>query len=208
VGFDQGGILTDGIRKHPHCVLLLDEIEKAHMDLYNILLQVMDYATLTDNNGKSADFRNVIIIMTSNAGAREMNANAIGFGSQTANVDSGSLKAVERTFSPEFRNRLDGIVQFNHLSSQVMEMIVDKNMAELKTMLKSKNISLNYSAKARSFLASEGYDPKFGARPLARIIQTRIKDKLTDEILFGKLEKGGKIFIGLRNNKLNFTFKS
>ncbi len=208
VGFDQGGILTDGIRKHPHCVLLLDEIEKAHMDLYNILLQVMDYATLTDNNGKSADFRNVIIIMTSNAGAREMNANSIGFGSQNANVDSGSLKAVERTFSPEFRNRLDGIVKFNHLSSKVMEMIVDKNMAELKNMLKTKNISLNYSAKARSFLASEGYDPKFGARPLARIIQTRIKDKLTDEILFGKLEKGGKIFIGLRNNRLNFTFKS
>lgn len=208
IGFDQGGILTDGIRKSPHCVLLLDEIEKAHMDLYNILLQVMDYATLTDNNGKSADFRNVIIIMTSNAGAREMSSNAIGFGSQVSDMDSKGLKAVEKTFSPEFRNRLDGIVQFNHLSPKVMEMIVDKNMKELKSMLKIKNITLSYSAKVRTFLAKEGYDPKFGARPLARIIQTRIKDTLTDEILFGSLEKGGKISIGLRNNKLNFTYKS
>lgn len=146
VGFEQGGILTDNIRKHPHCVLLLDEIEKAHMDLYNILLQVMDYATLTDNNGKSADFRNVIIIMTSNAGAREMSANSIGFGSQTANSDSHGIKAVKNTFSPEFRNRLDGIVQFNHLSEKVMELIVDKNMKELKAMLREQNISLNYSA--------------------------------------------------------------
>jgi ATP-dependent Clp protease ATP-binding subunit ClpA len=208
VGFDQGGILTDSIRKSPHCVLLLDEIEKAHMDLYNILLQVMDYATLTDNNGKSADFRNVIIIMTSNAGAREMSANSIGFGSQTANGDSKGMKAVEKTFSPEFRNRLDGIVQFNHLSAAVMELIVDKNMKELRDMLKRKKIGLTYSTKVRSFLAKEGYDPKFGARPLARIIQTTIKDRLTDEILFGKLAKGGKISIGLRNNRLNFTFKS
>ncbi len=208
IGFDQGGILTDGIRKSPHCVLLLDEIEKAHMDLYNILLQVMDYATLTDNNGKSADFRNVIIIMTSNAGAREMSSNAIGFSSQVSDMDSKGLKAVEKTFSPEFRNRLDSIVQFNHLSPKVMEMIVDKNMKELKSMLKIKNITLSYSAKVRTFLAKEGYDPKFGARPLDRIIQTRIKDTLTDEILFGSLEKGGKISIGLRNNKLNFTYKS
>ncbi|MCK5695340.1 MAG: ATP-dependent Clp protease ATP-binding subunit ClpA [Desulfobacula sp.] len=208
VGFEQGGILTDSIRKHPHSVLLLDEIEKAHMDLFNILLQVMDYATLTDNSGKSADFRNVIIIMTSNAGAREMSANAIGFGSQSAHVDSKGMKAIEKAFSPEFRNRLDGIVQFNHLSPKIMEMIVDKNMKELKSMLKVKKITLSYSAKVRTFLAKEGYDPKFGARPLARIIQTTIKDKLTDEILFGKLEKGGKISIGLKNNKLNFIFKS
>jgi len=208
VGFDQGGILTDSIRKHPHSILLLDEIEKAHIDLYNILLQVMDYATLTDNTGKSADFRNVIIIMTSNAGTREMSANTIGFGSQSANIDAKGLKAVEKTFSPEFRNRLDGIVQFNHLSPKIMEKIVDKNMKELRTMLKEKEIKLSYSAKARTFLANKGYDPKFGARPLARIIQTQIKDKLTNEILFGKLEKGGKISIGLRNNMLTFTFKS
>ena len=208
VGFDQGGILTDSIRKHPHSVLLLDEIEKAHMDLYNILLQVMDYATLTDNTGKSADFRNVIIIMTSNAGTREMSANSIGFGSQSTNLDAKGLKAVEKTFSPEFRNRLDGIVQFNHLSPKIMEKIVDKNMKELKAMLKVKEIKLSYSAKARSFLAKQGYDPKFGARPLARIIQTQIKDKLTNEILFGKLEKGGTISISLKNNMLNFNFKS
>ncbi|MCP3944909.1 MAG: ATP-dependent Clp protease ATP-binding subunit ClpA [Desulfobacteraceae bacterium] len=207
VGFEQGGILTDSIRKHPHSILLLDEIEKAHMDLYNILLQVMDYATLTDNNGKSADFRNVILIMTSNAGAREMSANSIGFASQTAGMDTKGLKAVEKTFSPEFRNRLDSIVQFNHLSKQVMEMIVDKNMRELKDMLKTKGISLTYSAKARTYLALKGYDPKFGARPLARLIQTTIKDKLTDEILFGKLEKGGKLSIGLKNNTLTFIIK-
>ncbi len=208
VGFDQGGILTDSIRKHPHSVLLLDEIEKAHQDLFNILLQVMDYATLTDNNGKSADFRNVIIIMTSNAGAREMSVNAIGFGSQNANMDSSSIKAVKNTFSPEFRNRLDGIVQFNHLSEKVMELIVDKNMKELKTMLSVKGISLSYSASARTHLARKGHDPKFGARPLARLIQTEIKDRLTDEILFGKLEKGGKLSVGLKNGKLNFTIKS
>jgi ATP-dependent Clp protease ATP-binding subunit ClpA len=207
VGFEQGGILTDSIRKHPHSILLLDEIEKAHMDLYNILLQVMDYATLTDNNGKSADFRNVILIMTSNAGAREMDANNIGFGSQRAQTDSKGLKAVEKTFSPEFRNRLDNIVQFNHLSKKVMEMIVDKNMGELKLMLKAKKISLSYSAKVRTHLALKGYDPKFGARPLARLIQTTIKDKLTDEILFGKLEKGGKLSIGLKNDALTFSVK-
>jgi ATP-dependent Clp protease ATP-binding subunit ClpA len=208
VGFDQDGILTDGVRKHPHSVLLLDEIEKAHMDLINILLQVMDYATLTDNNGKQADFRNVLIIMTSNAGAWEMSANKIGFGSQTGDVDSKGMLAVEKTFNPEFRNRLDGIVQFNHLSTQVMELIVDKNMKELKSMLKLKKISLTYSRKALSFLAKEGYDPKFGARPLARIIQKQIKDKLTDEILFGRLEKGGKVSIGFKNNELSFHFKS
>lgn len=208
IGFDQGGILTDNIRKHPYCVLLFDEIEKAHIDLFSILLQVMDYATLTDNNGRTADFRNVVIIMTSNAGAREMSANAIGFGSLSANSDFKGKKAVEKIFSPEFRNRLDSIVQFNNLSSKVMEMIVDKNIKELKIMLKKKNIDLTYSAKAKSFIARKGYDPKFGARPLERFIQTEIKDRITDEILFGKLSKSGKISIGLRNKKLSFSFKS
>ncbi|MCF8075831.1 MAG: ATP-dependent Clp protease ATP-binding subunit ClpA [Desulfotignum sp.] len=207
VGFDQGGILTDGIRKHPYCVLLLDEIEKAHMDLYNILLQVMDYATLTDNNGKAADFRNVIVIMTSNAGAREMSANSIGFGARETTGDTRGLKAVEQTFSPEFRNRLDGIVQFNHLSTTTMEKIVDKDMDELKQMLKARQIRVSYSASVRAYLAGKGYDPKFGARPLARLIQVKIKDRLTDEILFGKLTKGGKILIGLKNDQLTFQFK-
>ncbi len=209
VGFDQGGLLTDGIRKHPHCVLLLDEIEKAHMDIYNILLQVMDYATLTDNNGKTADFRNVIIIMTSNVGARELTANTIGFGSSGKTRGTAKEnKAVEKTFSPEFRNRLDGILQFHHLSEQVMEKIVDKNMKELKQMLKTRDISMGYSAKVRTFLANEGYSPKFGARPLERIIQKQIKDKLSDEILFGKLAKGGKLSIGLKANQLQFQIKS
>ena len=208
VGFDQGGILTDGIRKHPHCVLLLDEIEKAHMDLYNILLQVMDYATLTDNTGKAADFRNVIIVMTSNAGAREMSANIIGFGGQGTTGDTRGLKAVEQIFSPEFRNRLDGIVQFNHLSTTTMEKIVDKDMDELKQMLKARQIRMSYSASVRSYLAGKGYDPKFGARPLARLIQVQIKDRLTDEILFGKLTKGGKILLGLKNDQLTFQFKN
>ncbi|OQY02498.1 MAG: ATP-dependent Clp protease ATP-binding subunit ClpA [Desulfobacteraceae bacterium 4572_130] len=208
VGFDQGGILTENISKHPHCVLLLDEIEKAHPDLFNILLQVMDYATLTDNNGKTADFRNVIIIMTSNAGAREMTSNSIGFGDQLNNVNSKGVKAVEKTFSPEFRNRLDSIIQFNALSHKIMEMIVDKNIKELKHLLKPKNISIKYTSKVRSWLAKKGYDPKFGARPLERVIQTQIKDKLSDEILFGSLKKGGIVSIGLRNKKITFNFKN
>ncbi len=207
VGFDQGGILTDNIRKHPHSVLLLDEIEKAHPDLFNILLQVMDYATLTDNNGKSADFRNVILIMTSNAGAREMNSNKIGFGDQLEDVDSKGSRAVKKTFSPEFRNRLDAVVQFHSLSHEVMELIVDKDMKELRELLKPKNITVQYSPKVRAWLAQKGYDPKFGARPLDRVIQTEIKDKLTDEILFGSLEKGGKAVLGLKNDAITFSFK-
>jgi len=207
VGFEQGGILTDNIRKHPHSVLLLDEIEKAHQDLFNILLQVMDYATLTDNNGKSADFRNVVIIMTSNAGARDMTANKIGFGDQMDDVKAKGSRAVKRTFSPEFRNRLDSIIQFNSLSQEVMELIVDKDMKALKELLKPKNVTLKYNAKVKSWLAQEGYDPKFGARPLDRVIQTQIKDRLTDEILFGQLEKGGTVSLGLRNNALSFNYK-
>jgi len=207
IGFDQGGILTDSIRKHPHSVLLLDEIEKAHPDLFNILLQVMDYATLTDNNGKSADFRNVIIIMTSNAGAREMNSNKIGFGDQLDDVGSKGAKAVEKTFSPEFRNRLDSVVQFSPLSHDIMELIVDKDMGELRELLKPRKISIQYPSKVRAWLAEKGYDPKFGARPLDRIIQTEIKDKLTDEILFGSLEKGGKVVLGLKNDTITFSFK-
>jgi len=207
VGFEQGGILTDNIRKHPHSVLLLDEIEKAHQDLFNILLQVMDYATLTDNNGKSADFRNVVIIMTSNAGARDMTSNTIGFGDQIKDVKAKGSRAVERTFSPEFRNRLDSTIQFNALSHDVMELIVDKGMKALRELLKPKNVTLKYNARVRAWLAREGYDPKFGARPLDRVIQTRIKDILTDEILFGQLEKGGTVSMGIRNDELSFNYK-
>ncbi|MFP4348686.1 MAG: AAA family ATPase [Desulfococcaceae bacterium] len=204
IGFDQGGLLTDGIRKHPHSVLLLDEIEKAHPDLFNILLQVLDYATLTDNNGKKADFRNVIVIMTSNAGAREMSAQTIGFGDPSKDVRSKGEKAIEKYFSPEFRNRLDGIISFNPLSQSIMEKVVDKFLDELNIQLSGKKVTLSISDEARAWLAEEGYDPKFGARPLKRVIQTEIKDRLSDEILFGRLEKGGEVFVDVGDEGLIF----
>ena len=197
IGFDQGGLLTDAIRKHPHSVLLLDEIEKAHPDLFSILLQVMDHATLTDNNGKKADFRNVVLLMTSNAGAREMSSASIGFGggSQSDNRVAKGIKAVENLFSPEFRNRLDGIIPFSGLNIDIMEMIVDKFIRELETQLSEKKVHFQLSPAARLWLAEHGYDPAFGARPLARLIQTEIKDVLADEILFGHLQRGGKVMI-------------
>ncbi len=206
IGFDQAGLLTDGIRKHPYSVLLLDEIEKAHPDLYNILLQIMDHATLTDNNGKKADFRNVILIMTSNAGSREMSANAIGFGNLRGGLESKGKKAIEKFFSPEFRNRLDAIINFNPLTQIIMEKVVDKFIAELKEQLSVKKIQLTLSDAARIWLANKGYNPDYGARPLARLIQVEIKDKLSDEILFGKLEKGGQVTIDLEKEKLLFSY--
>ncbi|MBP8645810.1 MAG: ATP-dependent Clp protease ATP-binding subunit ClpA [Syntrophobacteraceae bacterium] len=198
IGFDQGGLLTDAIRKHPYTVLLLDEIEKAHPDLFSILLQVMDHASLTDNNGKKADFRNVILLMTSNAGAREMSSPSIGFGTEGGDSRiSKGMKAVENLFSPEFRNRLDGIVAFNGLTIEIMERIVDKFITELEVQLSEKKIRLELSSPARAWLAEKGYDPTFGARPLARLIQAEIKDILADEILFGRLKQGGKVLIHL-----------
>lgn len=200
VGFDQGGLLTDAIRKQPHTVLLLDEIEKAHPDLFSILLQVMDHATLTDNNGKKADFRNVILLMTSNAGAREMSAQSIGFGLKSDEQRSTKgMKAIENLFSPEFRNRLDGIVAFQDLSVEIVERIVDKFIREMETQLREKKVQLELSPAARLWLAEKGYDPAFGARPLARLIQTEIKDVLADEILFGRLMQGGKVLIERRD---------
>jgi len=207
IGFEQGGLLTEKIRKHPHCVLLLDEIEKAHLDIFNVLLQVMDYATLTDNNGKKADFRNVILIMSSNAGAREMSASTIGFGLGASDAKSKGLHAIEKLFSPEFRNRLDSIISFNSLDVDTMELVVDKFMTEMKEQLSSKNVLVSISAKARKWLAEKGHDEKYGARPLARVIQTEIKDILTDQILFGKLEKGGKVSIGFSKDKLTFSYR-
>jgi ATP-dependent Clp protease ATP-binding subunit ClpA len=197
IGFDQGGLLTDAIRKQPYTVLLLDEIEKAHPDLFSILLQVMDHATLTDNNGKKADFRNVILLMTSNAGAREMNAPSIGFwgGEQQDTRVAKGIKAVENLFSPEFRNRLDGIIPFNGLSLGIMERIVDKFLNEVEEQLAEKKIRFELSTSARRWLAESGYDSNFGARPLARFIQSEIKDILADEILFGRLLKGGRVRI-------------
>lgn len=206
IGFDQGGLLTDGIRKHPYCVLLLDEIEKAHPDLFNILLQVLDHATLTDNNGKKADFRNVIIIMTSNAGSREMSVNTIGFGDPKNDRSGKGQKAIERYFSPEFRNRLDGIITFSPLELEIMKMVVDKFMAEFSQQLAAKKVRIHYSDDCRTWMAEKGYDPQYGARPLARLLQTEIKDALADEILFGRLEKGGKVSIDIKDDKLKFTY--
>ena len=189
VGYDQGGLLTETIRKNPHCVLLLDEIEKAHMDMFDILLQVMDHATLTDNTGREADFRNVVLIMTSNAGAREMGKRVIGFDQHID--ESASKHAVEHLFSPEFRNRLTKIVYFHGLSQKIMEDIVDKFIDELNQQLAPQHIRLTLEPAARTWLAEHGYDEMYGARPLARLIQETIRQPLAEEILFGKLEDGG-----------------
>lgn len=207
IGFDQGGLLTDAIRKHPYSVLLLDEIEKAHPDLFNILLQVFDHATLTDNNGKKADFRNVMIMMTSNAGAREMNSQAIGFGETTRHAEHKGKKAIENLFNPEFRNRLDGIIYFNALDVGIMKKIVDKFIRELNGQLAAKKVMLTISDKVRNWLAEKGHDPRYGARPLTRLIQTEIKDVLSEKILFGELEKGGKISVGIQKDRLTFAVR-
>jgi ATP-dependent Clp protease ATP-binding subunit ClpA len=203
VGFDQGGLLTDAVVRNPYAVLLLDEVEKAHPDLFNILLQVMDHGTLTDNNGKKADFRNVVLIMTSNAGAREMSANPIGFG---GGAPGSPKQAVEKLFSPEFRNRLDAIIPFRALSETVMEKVVDKFLAEFGGRLAEKKVILALSPSARRDLARRGYDPLFGARPLARLMQTEIGDIIAGEILFGRLSRGGVVRIGLKADKLTFDY--
>ncbi|VEN74776.1 ATPase and specificity subunit of ClpA-ClpP ATP-dependent serine protease, chaperone activity [Candidatus Desulfarcum epimagneticum] len=202
VGFDQGGLLTDGVRKSPHAVLLLDEIEKAHPDLFNILLQVFDHATLTDNNGKKADFRKTLVIMTSNAGSREMTRPSMGFGSNSYDPEFKGKKEVEKIFSPEFRNRLDTVVSFNPLTGAVMERIVDKFIDELNAQLAKKKIVLKTTPAARKWLAKKGYDPVYGARPLAREIQRHIKDPLADDMLFGDLKKGGNVTVDCQNDKL------
>jgi len=206
VGFDQGGLLTDAINKSPYAVLLLDEIEKAHPDLFNILLQVMDHATLTDNNGRKADFRNVILIMTTNAGAREMSGAPLGFGAQS-NVGKGK-EAIEKMFSPEFRNRLDAMITFNSLSMEVIEKVVDKFIMELDEQLNEKKVFLHLTAKARRWFAERGYDPTFGARPMARLIQNEIKRVLADDILFGKLQNGGKVTVDENEGKLTFEYSA
>ncbi|MFV1976909.1 MAG: ATP-dependent Clp protease ATP-binding subunit ClpA, partial [Candidatus Scalindua sp.] len=195
VGFDQGGLLTDAIRKHPYSVLLLDEIEKAHPDIFSILLQVMDYATLTDNNGKKADFRNVILIMTSNAGTGDMSRGIVGFGDRTKDTRSKSRDAVNRLFSAEFRNRLDSIITFNSLTPEIMKRVVDKFITELQQQLNQKKVVITVSDSARNRLSGRGYDLQYGARPLGRLIQTEIKDVLSEEVLFGKLSKGGNVYI-------------
>ncbi|WP_068546329.1 ATP-dependent Clp protease ATP-binding subunit ClpA [Thalassotalea crassostreae] len=208
VGYEQGGLLTDAVIKHPHAVVLLDEIEKAHTDIYNILLQVMDHGTLTDNNGRKADFRNVILVMTTNAGVQETERKSIGFKQQDHSHDA--MSEINRVFSPEFRNRLDSIVWFNHLSTQVIEQVVDKFIVELQAQLDTKGVSLELTNDARSWLAINGYDKTMGARPMSRLIQEKLKKPLASELLFGELMQGGTAKVALNKKKdcLAITFES
>ena len=205
VGFDQGGLLTEEIAKHPHAVLLLDEIEKAHPDVFNLLLQVMDHGTLTDNNGRKADFRNVIIVMTTNAGADRLDRRSIGFTEQDHSSDA--MEVINRTFTPEFRNRLDAIIQFKPLSPETISKVVDKFIFELEGQLEEKGVTLEVDDEARTWLAMHGYDPKMGARPMARVIQENIKKPLAEELLFGRLAGGGHIRVTLRDDKLHMELE-
>jgi ATP-dependent Clp protease ATP-binding subunit ClpA len=205
VGFDQGGLLTDAIHKHPHAVLLLDEIEKAHPDVFNLLLQVMDHGALTDNNGRKSDFRNVIIIMTTNVGAEQMDRSSIGFTQQDHSSDG--LEAIKRLFSPEFRNRLDAIVQFKPLNLTTIGHVVDKFIIELETQLEPKAVTIEVDAAGRSWLAQHGYDPKMGARPMARVIQDYLKRPLAEELLFGRLVNGGHVLISVKNDELSLEIR-
>jgi len=204
VGFDQGGLLTDAIDQHPHAVLLLDEIEKAHPDLFNILLQVMDHGKLTDHNGKTIDFRNVVLIMTTNAGASQMAKAAIGFGREGRTGED--IEAIERMFSPEFRNRLDATITFSNLAPETVSKVVDKFIMQLEAQLADRQVTIELTDAARAWLARKGYDPLYGARPLARIIQEYIKKPLAEELLFGKLEKGGLVLVDAGEDKLLFTY--
>ena len=204
VGFDQGGLLTDAIDQHPHCVLLLDEIEKAHPDLFNILLQVMDHGKLTDHNGKNVDFRNVILVMTTNAGASDMAKNAIGFGRETR--EGADQEAIEKMFSPEFRNRLDAVIPFDYLDDEIIGRVVDKFIIQLEAQLADRQVQIELSDEARAWLAQKGYDKLYGARPLARVIQENIKKPLAEELLFGRLQKGGLVRVLVEDNLLTFSF--
>jgi ATP-dependent Clp protease ATP-binding subunit ClpA len=206
VGFDQGGLLTEEINKHPHSVLLLDEVEKAHPEVFNLLLQVMDHGTLTDNNGRKADFRNIVLVMTTNCGAAEMSRPSIGFTQQDHSGDS--LEIIRRTFTPEFRNRLDAVVRFGALDEKTVGHVVDKFIIELEGQLEEKRVTVDVDEDARKWLAEHGFDPKMGARPMARIIQEHIKRSLAEELLFGKLVGGGNVRIGVKDAKLSFNFET
>ncbi|UCE79625.1 MAG: ATP-dependent Clp protease ATP-binding subunit ClpA [Nitrospiraceae bacterium] len=206
VGFDQGGLLTDAIRKFPYSVLLMDEIEKAHPDIFSILLQVMDYATLTDNNGKKADFRNVILIMTSNAGSADMSKDVIGFGDRSKDTQSKGKDAIKKLFSPEFRNRLDATIHFNALTAEIMKRVVGKFIHELQEQLRHKKVTVIVSKNAQTWLSEKGYDVRYGARPLGRLIQTEINDVLSEQVLFGELHKGGTVNIDLKESRLSFSY--
>jgi ATP-dependent Clp protease ATP-binding subunit ClpA len=204
VGYDQGGLLTEAITKQPHAVLLLDEIEKAHPDIFNLLLQVMDHGTLTDNNGRKADFRHVVLVMTSNAGAQEMGRSSMGFTEQNHQTDG--LEVIKRSFTPEFRNRLDGIIQFKPLEQEAILRVADKAILELEMLLQDKHVTLEIDSEARQWLAENGYDVTMGARPMARLVQDKVKRPLADELLFGKLSEGGHVRLVLRDNELALDF--
>ncbi len=205
VGFDQGGLLTESVSKSPHSVVLLDEIEKAHPDILNILLQIMDNGILTDHNGKKTDFQNIILIMTTNLGARDMERGTIGFAEESKKSDPE--KAIKKHFSPEFRNRLDSIVNFNNLNKQVLIQVVSKFLSELETQLLENKVVISFTDEVKEWILEHGFDKKLGARPLSRFIQNKIKKNIVDEILFGKLEKGGIINVSLKNDKINFEYK-
>jgi ATP-dependent Clp protease ATP-binding subunit ClpA len=206
VGFDQGGLLTEAITQTPHCVLLLDEVEKAHPEVFNILLQVMDNGTLTDNNGRKTDFRNVILVMTTNAGAEQMSRSSIGFTKQDHSSDG--MGAIKRLFSPEFRNRLDDIIQFGALSEDVILGVVDKFLVELQVQLEDKQVHLQVSEDARMWLAEKGYDREMGARPMARLIQQELKKPMAELLLFGDLAAaGGKLLVDLKQDKITLKSK-
>ncbi|EAW27861.1 ATP-dependent specificity subunit of clpA-clpP serine protease [Alteromonadales bacterium TW-7] len=206
VGFEQGGLLTEAVIKNPHAVVLLDEIEKAHPDIYNILLQVMDHGTLTDNNGRKADFRNVVLVMTTNAGVQETTRKSIGFSEQDHTHDA--MGEINKTFSPEFRNRLDNIIWFNHLEREVILLVVDKFIVELQAQLDKKSVNFELTSKAREWLAEKGYDKAMGARPMARVIQEELKKPLANEILFGKLADGGTVKVSVKDKKIGFDYES
>ena len=206
VGFEQGGLLTEAVIKNPHAVVLLDEIEKAHPDIYNILLQVMDHGTLTDNNGRKADFRNVVVVMTTNAGVQETTRKSIGFTEQDHTHDA--MGEINKVFSPEFRNRLDNIIWFNHLEREVILLVVDKFIVELQAQLDKKSVNLELTPKAREWLADKGYDKAMGARPMARVIQEELKKQLANEILFGELVDGGTVKVSVKDKKIRFDYES
>jgi len=205
VGFDQGGLLTEAINKHPHAVLLLDEVEKAHPDVFNLLLQVMDHGTLTDNNGRKADFRNVVLVMTTHAGAEAMSRPSIGFTGQGHTSDG--MEVIKKQFTPEFRNRLDAVVQFKALTPDIIANVVDKFLFELEGQLQDKKVALQVDEEAKLWLAEHGYDPLMGARPMARVIQQHIKKPLANEILFGALSQGGTVMVGVENGELSLNFE-
>jgi len=203
VGFDQGGLLTDGVDQHPHCVVLLDEIEKAHPDLYNVLLQIMDHGRLTDHNGKQVNFRNVILIMTTNAGASDLAKQAFGF--TRSKREGDDHEAINRQFAPEFRNRLDAIVSFGHLSVEVIGTVVEKFVLQLEAQLGDRDVTIELSEPAKTWLVQHGYDEQMGARPMARVIQEHIKKPLADEVLFGKLKSGGHVRVVLVKDEADET---